>query len=246
MVAGVVVDACEEECDIAFYAVVLGYGGEEGFCVEAVDVVEVVDVAGEVAPSEVGAGCEGYEVDKVVRECDAGVGVLLDVLVVDVHCGGVLGGVLEVVEVVVGVFGVEPEVGVGEEGLVGELSEEVLVPLSVVGVVLFGESSDDWSWQTTLGVVVVGVAFEVVPESGGFDAEEGYVAVVTSSGGVFVFGVEGELVVAVGVLPFAVEEGVVGQSGVGFEFVEAEGAMGVFCLEGVASGGFCLKVDGGS
>ncbi len=89
------------------------------------------------------------------------------------------------------------------------------------------------------------MAFEVAGHGGGFYTVEGDVAVVTSSCGVFVFGVEGELVVAVGVLPFAVEEGVVGNGGVGFEFIQSEGAVCVFCLDGVALWGFGLEVDCG-
>ncbi len=45
MIACVVVDAGEEQGDVTLYAVPLRYGGQEGFCVEPVDVVEVAYVA---------------------------------------------------------------------------------------------------------------------------------------------------------------------------------------------------------
>ena len=160
-------------------------------------------------------------------------------MVVAEHCRGVGIGVLQIVQVVVGILQIGLQCEVLPSVFVRRLHEEVLVPLAVGRIPLVGKSSDDGSGESALRVVVVHVCGKSAIESGCFDPIERDVGVVSLANGVLLLRAEAETVVAFGVLIFGIDKHQVLQREITLHLVQSKRAASVLqrvCSLGRTSG----------
>ena len=99
----VVADVRVEQCYVALETAVGSDGREQRRRVETVDIRRAVDVGRKVAPAQVGA-CRQREPARVPRRSHRRVEILLAVVVVAVHRGGVCRGVLQIAQPVIGIL----------------------------------------------------------------------------------------------------------------------------------------------
>ena len=143
-------------------------------------------------------------------------------MVVAEHSRGVGIGVLQIVQIVVGILQICLQCEVFPSVFVRRLHEEVLVPLAVGRIPLVGKSSDDGSGESAFRVVVVHVCGKSAIESGSFDTIECYVGVVATAHRVLLLRTEAETVVAFGVLIFGIDKHQVLQREITLHLVQSE------------------------
>ena len=154
-------------------------------------------------------------------------------MVVAEHCRGVGIGVLQIVQIVVGILQIGLQCEVFPSMFVRRLHEEVLVPLAVGRIPLVGKSSDYGSGESALRVVIIYVCGKSAIESGSFDPIECDVGVVATAHRVLLLRTEAETVVAFGVLIFGIYKQQVLQREITLHLVQSERAASI--LHGVCS-----------
>ena len=139
--------------------------------------------------------------------CHRGVCIIL--IIVGVGADGILVfGIIGVIsQIFVGIFEVEAHAMDGSEWkIVRGLDEHIGVPLSADIDILVGEASHDATGAPTARQVEVGVGGEAPFEEGGFGAIVADVGIGTASGGVFIFGVIAEGIIALRVEKLAIQK----------------------------------------
>ena len=148
-------------------------------------------------------------------------------MVVAEHSRGVGIGVLQIVQIVVGILDVGLHCEVFPSVFVRRLYEEVLVPLAVGRIPLVGKSSDYGSGESALRVVIIYMCRQSAIESGSLNTIECYVGVVATAHRVLLLRAEAETVVAFGVLIFGIDKHQVLQREITLHLVQSERAASV-------------------
>ncbi len=215
---------------------------QRSLAVEAVNVVEVLDVRREVRPPEVRGGRKPEPLVPIASR-QGRIHVLLVIAVVGVH-RDILRVVGTIMQEIVGVFDNPPQARRAQLLLVRQLREEVAVPFPPHVGVGVRQAPHDAARKSPPGIEIIRVPLQPLVESASFDAEQGDVGVAAAAGRVLIFGVVVEGIVAPRACQRGVDEGILlvrsRQSGL----VRAERADGIGGGKAGAVRAAGLQVDG--